>query len=472
MPEDASLATTREAADQARAVIVETAARWAKQRGRADQPIESITSFVGGGGPRFWASVVPELPQLNYAQLVLELGDKHDTDVLAPILQRELAASIAGARVDVRRLETGKPIGIPIAVRISGDDAEQLRIHAKQLADILRATPGAEAVRDDWGNATFAVRLGVDADRANLAGVTNLDVAASSAAAMNGVVVGQLRDDDHRIDIVTRLRADERSQLSDIRDLYVMSLIGEQKVPLGQVSKIDYAFQTEKLRRRNQFRTITVSCFPAAGVLASEVLAAARPAIDKLEQHLAPGYKLEIAGEHAEQARSLDQMFGVAFLMTIAIFVALVVQLKSAVKPLIVFAALPFGAAAAMISLLVVGIPLGFMAILGIISLMGVIVSHVIVLFDFIEEMRERGAPMRQTLLDAGLVRLRPVLVTVVATVFGLIPLAVHGGPLWEPLCFAQIGGLTVATIITLFLVPVLYTIFILDLRVIAWEHR
>jgi multidrug efflux pump subunit AcrB len=204
--------------------------------------------------------------------------------------------------------------------------------------------------------------------------------------------------------------------------------------------------------------------------LSSQVLAAAMPELDKMAASLAPGYRLEIGGEREEQKKTFAQMGTVAVLLFLAIFIALVVQFKSAIKPWIVFAALPYGAVAAIASLVISGVPLGFMAILGIISLMGVIVSHVIVLFDFIEEGQERRDPMRDTLIDAGLQRMRPVLVTVVATVLGLVPLARHGGPLWEPLCYAQIGGLTFATIITLVLVPVLYTIAVRDLRIVHWQ--
>ncbi len=138
-------------------------------------------------------------------------------------------------------------------------------------------------------------------------------------------------------------------------------------------------------------------------------------------------------------------------------------------KPLIVFATIPFGVAGALVGLVVTGAPFGFMAFLGIVSLIGVIVSHVIVLFDFIEEAHHRGESLREALLDAGIVRLRPVLITVGATVLGLVPLALHGGPLWEPLCYAQIGGLTVATALTLLLVPVLYSVVVQDLRWIDW---
>jgi multidrug efflux pump subunit AcrB len=388
-----------------------------------------------------------------------------------PYFQDRISKQVAGARVDVRQLETGKPVGIPIAVRISGEDIGELRRLAEKAKAVLRATPGAERIRDDWGADTFAVKLEVDPDRANLANVTNLDVARSSAVAMNGAVVGRLREGDREIGIVTRLRAEERAQIGDIENLYITSQSGPQKVPLGQVSRIAYSLQTEKIRRRNQFRTIQVSCFPASGLLASEVLKLAMPKLEELRGTMPGDYRLEIAGEQEEQKKSFKSMSVVFVLLLVMIYLALVAQFRSAIKPVIVFMALPYGAIAAVVGLVAMNAPLSFMALLGIISLMGVIVSHVIVLFDFIEEMHERGEPMREALLDAGLMRLRPVLITVVATILGLVPLAIHGGPLWEPLCYGQIAGLGFATVITLLLVPVLYTIAIKDLKLIKWER-
>src|SRR5262245_52995380 len=228
--------------------------------------------------------------------------------------------------------------------------------------------------------------------------------------------------------------------------------------------------QTEKLRRRNQFRTITVACFPTAGVLASEVMSAAQTRLEAFASALPPGYKMEIGGEQEEQVKGFQELSVILLISIVAIFLALVFQFKHAVKPLIVFAAIPFGMVGALAALWVMGSPFGFMAFLGCVSLVGVIVSHVIVLFDFIEEAHERGASLREALLDAGIMRLRPVLITVGATVIALFPLAAHGGPLWQPMCYAQIGGLSVATFVTLLLVPVIYTIFVLDLKLVKWE--
>jgi multidrug efflux pump subunit AcrB len=476
LPEDAPLSATRFKARQAERVIRETLEEYGRAHpdsrgGKPRDMLESITTFVGGGGPRFWFSVSPELQQLNYAQLIIQVRDKHDTPHLVAPLQAALSSRIAGARLDVRQLENGKPVGIPVAVRIAGEDLDQLRTLADRVKAVFRALPTADRVRDDWGGETFTVALEVDPDRANLAGVSNLDVALSSAVAMNGRVVSSLREGNRQIPIVSRLRAEERAQLGDIENLYVTSLRGPQKVPLRQVSQIAYHLQTEKIRRRNQFRTITVSCFPVPGVLPSQVIRAAEPGIAQISSSLPPGYQLSIGGEQEEQKKGFGQLAVVLAISIFSIFLALVIQFKNALKPLVVFAAIPYGVAGALVSLTVMGAPFGFMAFLGIVSLIGVIVSHVIVLFDFIEEMHEKGEPLRDALLDAGIMRLRPVLITVGATVLGLFPLALHGGPLWQPLCYAQIGGLTVATFLTLLLVPVLYTIMVRDLKWIRWHE-
>jgi multidrug efflux pump subunit AcrB len=475
LPEDASLTATDEAARRAEVLVREVSEEYGRSIGRepgAAPTLRSVTTFVGGGGPRFWYSVAPELVQPNYAQLVVNVVDKHDTALLVGLWQQRLGAEIPGARVDVRQLEAGKAVGIPVQVRVIGERIDALRDIGEQVAAILRAVPQADRVRDDWGADSFTVRLTVDADRANFAGVSNREVALSSATAMNGLPVATLREDDRRIPVLARLRLEDRARLTDIQDLYVYSMQSEARVPLGQVSKVEYGMTTEKIRRRNQFRTLTVAAFPVPGALPSEVLRAAEPAILALAGRLPPGYRVEIGGEQEEQRRGFGELALVMLVSILSIYLALVFQFKNAIKPLIVFSAIPFGVMGALVSLVLMRAPFGFMAFLGVASLVGVIVSHVIVLFDYVEEAHEKGEPLRQALLDAGVARLRPVIVTVGATVFGLIPLALHGGPLWEGLCYTQIGGLTIATVITLVLVPVLYAIFVEDLGLVRWDRE
>jgi multidrug efflux pump subunit AcrB len=474
LPEDAPVSATNRVAVQVEAAVRRVVDAYAQTHSEDPahprQLLKSLTTFVGGGGPRFWYSVAPEQRQPNYAQVVIEVTDKHDTRHLIDDLQAALSGSIPGARIDVRQLETGAPVGIPVSVRVSGEDVATLRRLSKQVADILRSIPQATRVRDNWGPESFAVRLQTDSDKANLSGLTNFDVAAASASAMSGAKVGVLREGDEQIPVVARLRVDERSQLSDIRSLYVYSSQGEQKVPLQSISSIVYDMQTEKLQRRNQFRTVTVSAFTTAGVLPSEVLQQAMGPLAELRTTLPAGYQIDIGGEQEEQVKSFRNLAIVLLISVAMIYLALVFQFKHAIKPVIVFAAIPYGVVGALAVLWLMGTPFGFMAFLGIISLIGVIVSHIIVLFDFIEERHEQGEPLIEALLDAGIMRLRPVLITVAATVTALFPLAAHGGPLWEPLCYAQIGGLTFATFVTLLLVPVIYATFVLDLKLVKWD--
>jgi len=476
LPEDSTFATTDDAAVRAEEAVRRAAADFGKQHpgpdGKPRTVLASVDTFVGGGGPRFWFSATPELQQLNYAQLIIRLNDKHDTQELVAPLQTALSASVPGARIDVRQLETGKPIGVPVAIRISGPEKNTLRGLAEKAKAILGSIPEAARTRDDWGPDTFSVKLQVDADRANLAGVSNLDVALSSAAGISGFPVSTLRDGSNQIPIVTRLRMQESASLSDVKNLYVYSLQSAQRVPLGEVASMTYQADTPKIRRRNQFRTITVGAYALPPALPSDVMDKARQRLNSFGANLPSGYTWAIGGEEEEQVIGFLDLSVAMMVSVIAIFLALAVQFRSAVKPLLVFAAIPYGVIGALVALSIMGAPFGFMAFLGIASLIGVIVSHVIVLFDFIEEAHHRGEPLREALLDAGIMRLRPVLITVGATIFGLVPLAMHGGPLWEPLCYTQIGGLFVATFITLLLVPVLYSIFVLDLKIVKWEAK
>jgi multidrug efflux pump len=483
LPPDAPLASTNDAAVRAEAIIRAVAEAYGEEHpdgdGKPQQALRSITSFIGGGGPRFWFSVSPELQQLNYAQLLIEVTDKHITPILAGPLQSALSAAVPGARLDVRQLQTN-PVENPIEIRLAGqadigtlngeEQIRTLRALAAQLKTILRAIPQAARVRDDWDEESFVVKLRVDADRAQLAGVSNLDVAESSTAAMSGIPVTTLREGDKQIPVVARLRLEERAQLADVQSLYINASQDTNKVPLRTISSIEHSLETQQIRRRDHFRTISVKAFPVPGALASEVLEAAAPQLSAFAQTLPPGYTMTIGGEKAKQDQGFGELLLVLAISVALIFLALVSQFNHAVKPLLVFAAVPYGVVGALAALYVMETPFGFMAFLGVISLVGVIVSHVIVLFDFIEEMHEQGEPLIDSLLDAGIERLRPVMITVGATVFALFPLALHGGPLWEPLCYAQIGGLSVATFIELLLVPVLYAIFVLDLKIVKWE--
>ena len=441
--------------------------------------LRSLTSFVGGGGPRFWFSAQPQAQQSNYALVLIRIANKDLTPDLVAPLQIALAREVPGAQIVVNQLQTN-PVEFPVEVRVAStadvnaadevSNNQHLLEIAGQVASVLRHTKGTSVTQVDWLNDAPQLQLGINADKANLLGIGNTDVAQASLLATDGIPLSSLDIGNRQIPVVARLEDQQRSSLSDLQNMYIRSTEGSQKIPLLAVSTAEPQLTTQYIRRQEHFRTVGVHTWPLHGVLSSEVLKQAKPQLDEIQKHLPPGYQLIIGGEYAKQKEGFKNLSIVLLISLAGIYTALLIQFKNAVKPLLVFAAVPYGIVGSLACLLLTGTPFGFMAFLGVISLIGVIVSHIIVLFDFIEERREAGEPINQALGDAGIERLRPVLITVGATIFALFPLALHGGPLWQPLCYAQIGGLAVATFITLLLVPVLYSIAVIDLKIVRWD--
>ena len=483
LPNDVPLSTTNDAAlraEEAVREVIEGAPGNGKNKATSEHLLTSITSFIGGGGPRFWFSVTPEATQTNYAQVIVQVRDKEAAPDLSGPIQDAVNKQVPGAWTTVRQLQTN-PVENPVEILISGQtdtdpkteraDIRAVRDIASQVMDIVGRSSGITVLRDDWGPDSPQMKIEVDPDRANLVGITNSDIAASTTAAITGTSVGSYKEGNKDIPIVVRLRPQERARLSQVENLYINSSRAENvKVPLLSVATLKGVRETSRIRRREHFRMISILCFPKPGVLASEILGPIEPKLNALKSSLPPGYQLQIGGEKAKQVEGFSDLSVVLLISMAAIYLALLIQFNNAVKPLLVFAAVPYGVMGSLIALNVMGIPFGFMAFLGVASLIGVIISHVIVLFDFIEEMHHKGEPLERALPDAGIERIRPVMITVGATILALFPLALEGGPLWQPLCFAQIGGLAVATFITLLLVPVFYSIFVLDLKLIKWE--
>ncbi len=485
LPNDASFGATNQTAQQVEQIVRQQADLWDKQhpeKGSSPSHIlRYVTTWVGGGSPRFWFSLSPQPQQLNYAEVLVELSQKEATPAFVDQVQPVLSAAVPGARIDLRQLQTN-PVNYPVEIRVvsradvstagSAEDIRTMRQIAAQVSEVLRSAPAAERVRNEWDTESATVTLVVDPDRANLAGITNMDVANSATSAMSGVPVTSLQAGDRNIPVVARLKMDERAKLSDIQNLYVYGSSSSTKIPLVQISSIQNSMATDRIIRIDHFRTMSIYAFPAPGHLPSEITKIAVPKLMELEKNLPPGYGITIGGEFDKQKVGFRNLAVVLLISITAIYLALLFQFNNAIKPFLVFAAAPYGVSGALIALWVMNTSFGFMAFLGIASLIGVIVSHVIVLFDFIEEMHAKGEPFEEAVIDAGIVRLRPVMITVGATVLALFPLAMHGGPLWQPLCYAQIGGLTVATFITLLMVPVFYSIMVLDLKWLTWEEK
>ena len=405
LPNETPLSVTNDTAMQAervvRRVIENSAAATTKEN--REHLLKSLTTFAGGGGPRFWFSVSPEMPQTNYAQMIVEVTDKEASPKLARPIQDALAKEVPGAWITVRQLQTN-PVENPVELLISGQadvDAKNeaseirtLRQIAQQAEDIVGQSPGISVLRDDWLPDNVQQRIQVDPDRANVVGITNADVANASTAAMSGTTVGVFKEGDKNIPIVARLRMEERAQLADIKNLYVYSSQTNNRVPLLSIATVGNSLETARVARREHFRTISILCYPRPGVLASEILEPILPKLQEFQKTLPPGYQLRIGGERAKQIDGFSNLKIVLVISLIGIYLALLVQFNNAVKPLLVFAAAPYGVIGSLIALSIMHTPFGFMAFLGIASLIGVIVSHVIVLFDFHRgNACERGTP-------------------------------------------------------------------------------
>jgi multidrug efflux pump subunit AcrB len=463
LPEDSTHAATDRITQTVDEIVTKTSARVSPP---GTNVLTRVTTFVGGGAPRFWYSLPSEEHRSNVAQLLVEVSDEKYTERFALILSNDLRASIAEGRVDVRHLEHGKSGGLPVEVRVSGDNPQELRRLAAEIANMMREDRDAFSVRDDWGVDALRVRVEVDAEKAAAAGVTQADVTRTTLSGYAGFPLGVARDGERLVPIIAR--ADSQERAADPGALTVLGRSGKP-VPVEQVAKLSLESSAEQIHHRDSERTITVGCLTRTGVLPAEIMARLRPKLALLSQKLAPGYSLRVGGVEEDIKKVQSQGWLVAGASLLAIFLTLLFQFRNLFKAGLVLGSIPFGVAAAFTTLFVTRSSFGFMALVGVISLAGVIVSHVVVLFDFIEDAEEAGMPFEQAIADAGIRRFRPVMITVGATVLGLVPLGLHGGALWRPLCLAQIGGLTFATMVTLLLVPAAYATLVLDLRWIRW---
>ncbi|MGO8675462.1 MAG: efflux RND transporter permease subunit [Limisphaerales bacterium] len=427
------------------------------------EEIASAAIFSGGTAPRFYYNVAPKEPANYLAQILINTYTDKDVARLLVKLRAELDRNVPGARCVVKQLEQGPPVDEPIQVRISGGSLDVLSRLSDRAAEVVRAAGGYQ-VHDDLGLRMPNLQIDIDQDRANSLGIGNQQIGQVSQAAFEGLKVTELREGDRLIPVVIRLRVEDRDEAEKIRALYVQDLT-HKAIPLDSFATLKLQPEFATIPHYNQLRAVTVKAYPPFGELASRVLDRARPALAAIP--LPPGYNLTLAGEEKELRQNRSEMGAVIKVSLALIILAMVIQFNSVMKSVTVMLTVPLGVIGALVGLTVTRSPLGFMALLGMVSLAGVIVSHIIVLSDFIEAAREEGMPLEEALVQAGLARLRPVLVTVLATVGGLFPLFLTGGALWHPLTAVHIFGLLSATGLTLILLPVIYYVFCAKLKLI-----
>jgi multidrug efflux pump len=451
LPSSDSLTSMRATVNQAVALI------------KGHEEVLSAAVFSGGTAPRFYYNVEPKEPANYLAQILINTRHADDVTGLLIKLRRELDKSVPGARCVVKQLEQGPPVAEPIQIRVSGENLDKLRLLADQAAAELRAAGGYH-VFDDLGLRMPNIQVDIDQDRANSLGLNNQQIGQVAQASFTGLKVTELREGDRLIPVLIRGRIEDRSEAEKIRGLYVQTPDGKS-VPFESFSTLKVQPEFVTIPHYNQLRTVTVKAYAPFGVLPSQILERARPSLAKI--HLEAGYEMKFAGEDKELRENKAEMGTVMKISLALIALTMVLQFSSVIKSLVVMLTVPLGLIGAVLGLFVTHSPLGFMALLAMVSLAGIMVSHIIVLSDYIEEARAKGLPLEEALVQAGLARLRPVLVTVFATVGGLIPLFLTGGALWHPLTAVHIVGLLLATVLTLVMLPTLYYVFCAKLKFI-----
>jgi multidrug efflux pump subunit AcrB len=455
LPEGSPIAATSELARQVEAILVEESPVPGKE---SEHRLHNAITFVGTGGPRLMLTQEPEYEYPYHAfVLVNTTGEEYTRDYARAVRQR--LTNVAEARITVDTFMLGPPLRDPVAYRLSGPDRELLGLKAREMVRIYKRTVGTVGPYSNWGAPANQVEVVVDTYAANLAGVTNADIALTTNSVLSGAQLTTYREGDHRIPVLLRTVRQKRQDLADLADIFVTGRSG--KVPLNSIAEVVPSWQPAVIARRNGLPTVTVGSRFEEGELANSVALRLRSKLDAMVESMPPGYFVEPDGELEETTKAQAQVvraIGIALLLMVLV---LVTQNNSVVKPVVILAAVPMGLIGVLIGLLVTGWAMGFMAMLGVLALGGIVINNAIVLVDFIETNMAGGEPLRAAVAAAGRVRMRPILLTTLTTIGGLLPLSLFGGALWAPMTNGMISGLLVSTGLTLFVIPSMYVLFV-----------
>ena len=416
--------------------------------------VETVSTWVGTGLPRFYLPMDQVFPQTNVSQMVLLPKSAQDREALRKRLPQVLAEEFPEARGRVKLLPNGPPVPYPVQFRILGEDVNTLRLVAEQAKDLLRAHPDMRGVNDNWNEQVKAVRLSVDQDKARALGVSTQSIAIASRVLVSGTTIGQFRDGDRTIEIVLRQPQSERRTLSALDNAYVPSASGKM-IPVLQVAKPKLVWEPGVLWREGRHFAVTVQGDVIDGVQGPTVSMALWPQMQALQQKLPPGYQIQLAGTAEESSKGQGSIFANVPLMLFITFTLLMLQLQSFSRALLVFLTGPMGVAGVAMALLALNRPFGFVALLGVIALMGMIMRNSVILIDQIEQDRARGMPAWEAVVGAAVRRFRPIVLTAAAAVLAMIPLS--RSDFWGPMAVAIMGGLIVATLLTLLALPAMY---------------
>jgi multidrug efflux pump subunit AcrB len=418
--------------------------------------VTSSVAYVGSGGPRFFLVLSPVQPNPHVAFLVVNTESSEDVPVVIQRMRQYFLDAVPEAAGRVKQMWIGSSEPGMVEIRLYGPDVEYLYEKGNQLVDAVRAMPGSLDVRSNWENKVPVARIVVDQVRARRAGISSRDVALWLQTHMDGMEVTEYREGDIAIPVLARSIEEHRSALGDLWNVKVTSGRTGQVVPLTQIADIEIESDFYRISRRNQERCLTVELKHEI-LRAPELLEATLPLIDELQ--LAPAYRWEVGGEIERSAETMGRLMRWMPICVFGIAVLLIWQFNSFRRPLIIFITIPLAFTGGFIGLLIMRAPFDFFGMLGLLSLAGVIINNGIVLIDKIDSDRAEGIAPHAAILNAALSRFRPILMTTVTTVFGLLPLILSLDPLFFSMAVILAFGLIFGTILTLGVVPAIYAV-------------
>ena len=420
----------------------------------SDPDIQSHSFYVGSGSVRFYLPLNVQLENANFAQAVVVTKSYAVRDKVRARLEKVLEDQFDLLLGRVQPLQLGPPVDWPIQYRVMGRDIEVVRRLAEEVATIVRSNGYTRLTSFDWNEKSKSVLIDIDQDKARQLGLSSEQLGRALNSALTGRVVTQLRDDIYLIDVRGRASDRERADLQALRDLEI-GVPGGASVPLAQIAQFRYGQEEAIIWRRERLPTITVRADLVPGIQAATVVADLGKAIDAVSARLPPGYRLETGGTVGESDKGQNSVTAVVPVMIVVMLVILMVQLQSVQKLIMVVLTAPLGLIGVALALLTTNTPFGFVALLGMFALTGMIIRNSVVLMAQIHENEEEGMDPWHAIVDATVHRLRPILLTAAAAILGLIPIA--GQVFWGPMAFAMMGGLLVATVLTLIFLPALY---------------
>ena len=442
LPQNASIHATEAAAERLDAILAE------------DPDLDHWSTYVGQGAIRFYLPLNVQLPNPFYAQAVLVAKDFEGRQRIEERLATLLPEVFPEAVTRVSPLELGPPVGWPVQYRVSGPDPERLRGIALELATLMADSSLTRQINFDWMETAREVTIRIDQDEARRLGLSSQAVAAVLSAHISGSRVTQVRDDIFLIDVVAREVGGQTLSTTTLQTLPV-ALGDGRTIPLNQIATFDFGQDLPLIWRRDRVPTLTVQADTAPGLLPETVVDGLAEGVAALADGLPVGYHIEVGGTVEESAESRASVMAVVPLMLFLMLTLLMFQLRRFALLAMVLSVVPLGLIGVVGALLISGRPLGFVAILGILALIGMIAKNSVILITQIEQERASGRPIWDAVVDASLSRVRPIMLTAMSTVLGLIPIAPT--VFWGPMAFAIMGGLLVASLLTLVVIPTLY---------------